>query len=92
MFIHKVVRGKCSLSLSYKPFNGRPDDELKLVTPTFNTKYGNRLFEYNGSRLWNSLPVQMRKEEDTEAYKKLVKTLLFDGNEELKRKAFKYRT
>ena len=90
--VHKVVRGKCSLSLTYKAFNGRPEDELKLVTPTFNTKYGNRVFEYNGSRLWNSLPVQMRKEEDTEAYKKMLKTLLFDGNEELKRKAFKYLT
>ena len=92
LLVHKVVRGMCNMSLTYKTFNGRPEDELKLVTPTFNTKYGNRLFEYNGSRLWNSLPVHMRKEEDTEVYKKSLKTLLFDGNEELKRTAFKYRT
>ena len=92
LLVHKVVRGQCNMSLSYKSFNGRPEDELKLVTPTFNTKYGERLFEYNGSRLWNSLPVHVRKEEDTEVYKKMIKTILFDGNEELKRTAFKYRT
>ena len=72
LLVHKVVRGMCNMSLSYKAFNGRPEDELKLVTPTFNTKYGERLFEYNGSRLWNSLPVHVRKEEDTEVYKKMI--------------------
>ena len=87
-----MVRGKCSLSLTYKAFNGRPEDELKLVTPTFKTKYGNRVFEYNGSRLWNSLPLHIRKEEDTEVYKKMLKTLLFDGDDELKRTAFRYQT
>ena len=92
LLVHKVVRGQCNMSLSDKSFNGRPEDELKLVTPTFNTKYGERLFEYNGSRLWNSLPVHVRKEEDTEVYKKMIKTILFNGNEELKRTAFKYRT
>ena len=92
LLVHKVVRGKCNLKLTYKTFNGRPEDELKLETPTFNTKYGTRLFEYNGSRLWNALPLNLRKEEDTEVYKKLLKTLLFDGNDELKRTAFKYRT
>ena len=92
LLVHKVVRGKCSLSLTYKAFNGRPEDELKLVTPTFKTKYGNRLFEYNGSRLWNSLPLHIRKEEDTEVYKKMLKTLLFEGDEDIKRSAFKYQT
>ena len=92
LLVHKVVRGKCNLKLTYKTFNGRPEDELKLETPTFNTKYGTRLFEYNGSRLWNALPLNIRKEEDTDVYKMMIKTLLFDGNEELKRTAFKYKT
>ena len=92
LIVHKIVRGKCSenLILKYKAFNGRHDDYLKLETPCFKTKYGKRLFEYNGSRLWNALPLAMRIEEDTEAYKKNLKTLLFHGNDELKRKAFKY--
>ena len=65
-------------------------DILLLEIPNFNTKYGRRLFEYNGSRLWNALPGDMRMDEDITSFKKKVKTLLFDGCEDLKRRAFKY--
>ena len=78
--------------LMYKGFNGRANDFLLLQTPNFNTVYGTRLFEYNGSRLWNSLPVTVRAEEDIEKFKRTLKTILFDGNMNLKQKAFKYRT
>jgi hypothetical protein len=92
LLVHKVLRGKCSnkLILQYKGFNGRADDYLMLQTPHFKTTYGKRLFEYNGSRLWNALPVNVRVEEDTKKYKQMVKTILFEGSGELKRKAFKY--
>ena len=36
----------------------------------FNTKFGKRLFEYNGTRLWNALPCNVRNEEDIEVFKK----------------------
>ena len=54
LLVFKVLRGMCSdnLKLTYKSFNGRPEDFLKLETPTFKTKFGERTFEYNGSRLW----------------------------------------
>ena len=65
---------------------------LKLEEPVFKTKYGKRLFAYNGPRLWNVLPIGLRMEEDTKKYKKGLKTLLFDGHDELKRNAFKYQT
>ena len=92
LIVHKIIRGKCSsnLTLTYKQFNGRPCDYLLLNTPHFKTKYGKRVFEYNGSRLWNALSVEARAEEDTEKYKGMLKTLLFEGHDELKRKAFKY--
>ena len=92
LIVHKLLRGKCSsnLSLRYKNFNGRPDDYLKLHTPNFRTAYGTRVFEYNGSRLWNSLPLNIRAEEDTVKFKAMIKTLLFDGHEKLKQDAFKY--
>ena len=61
-----------------------------LETPNFRTAYGKRLFVYNGSRLWNALPVNVRAEEDIDNYKKMVKTILFNGYEELKRNAYKY--
>ena len=91
----KTLRGKCSanLQLRYKSFNGRPDDFLLLQTPVYKTAYGKRTFDYNGSRLWNALPVHIRAEEDIERFKKCVKTILFDGgHEELRRKAFKYNS
>ena len=52
LLVFKVLKGMCSdnLKLTYKSFNGRTDDFLKLETPTFKTKYGERLFEWNGSR------------------------------------------
>ena len=87
-----VIGEKCSknLTVTYKTFNGRPDDMLLLETPTYKTKYGKRLFAYNGPRLWNVLPVGIRTEEDTDKYKKMLKTLLFNGHDELKQRAFKY--
>ena len=92
LLVFKVLRGKCNMSLTYKGFNGRPEDFLLLKTPTFKTKYGQRTFEYNGSRLWNALPLHIRTEENIEVYKSRIKTLLFEGDEQLKQVAFKYKT
>ena len=94
LLVHKAVRGKCpdNVRIKYKQFSGRSNDWLLLETPTYKTKYGKRLFAYNGPRLWNALPVALRSEEDTEKFKKSLKTLLFDGHGELKRKAFKYES
>ena len=93
LLVYKVVRGICSenLNLQYKSFNGRPCEYLMLDTPVFKSKYGQRLFAYSGPRLWNALPVAMWMEEDIDQYKKSLKTLLFNGNDELKQRAFKYR-
>ena len=92
LIVFKVVRGICSenIKLSFKPFNGRTDDFLLLNTPTFKTKYGKRIFEYNGSRLWNALSYRLRMEGDIVQFKKNLKTLLFDGTDELKKRAFQY--
>ena len=54
------------------------------------SRYGKRTFDYTGPRLWNALPVHIRSEEDVEKFKGMVKTLLFDGTEDLKKRAFKY--
>ena len=50
----------------------------------------NAYFAYNASRLWNALPGRIRAADTVEKFKKDVKTLLFDGHGELKRRAFKY--
>ena len=94
LLVYKVLKGQCSknLELKYKSFNGRPEDYLLLETPNFKTCYGKRIFAYNGSRLWNALPVEVRAVDDVEKFKKLVKTILFDGNDGLMKRAFKYKT
>ena len=93
LLVFKVIRGSCSenIQLSFKPFNGRQSDFLMLHKPTFKTKYGKRIFEYNGSRLWNALSYDMRTEEDVDQFKKKLKTLLFEGTNELKKRAYQYR-
>ena len=92
LLVFKILKGQCSQNpeLMYKSLNGRPEDYLLLQTPNFKTAYGKRIFAYNGTRLWNALPVTVRSEEDVYKFKKTLKTLLFDGHEELKKKAFKY--
>ena len=92
LLCYKVIKGTCSenLQVQYKQFNGRSSDSLLLETPNYKTKYGKRLFDYNASRLWNALPVELRTEESVVEFKNKLKTLLFDGSEELKRRAFKY--
>ena len=94
LLVYKILHGLSTntIDLQYKSFNGRSTDYLMLHTPNFKTKYGKRLFVFNGTRLWNALPAEMRMEEDVVSFKKRLKTLLFDNHHELKSKAFKYRT
>ena len=92
LLTHKVIIGKCSenLQITYKSHCCRPQELLMLETKPAVTKYGRRTFDYVAPRLWNALPLNIRCEEDTDTFKKSVKTLLFNGTEELKKRAFKY--
>ena len=92
LLVHKVVIGHCSanLQIKYKTHCCRPQEHLMLETKHANSKYGQRTFDYVGPRLWNALPVHIRSEEDVEKFKGLLKTLLFDGTDDLKKCAFKY--
>ena len=90
LLMYKIVKGLVNINITYKSFNGQHDEYLMLETPNFNTKYGKRIFEFNGSRLWNALPVNVRSEEDIIKYKTIIKTLLFSNQQQFKRTAFKY--
>ena len=94
LLVFKCIRGMCSENLvsklKFKKYHCRPDDYLKLETGKVLTKFGRRTFEYAGPRLWNSLPLNIRTEEDIEKYKRQLKTLLFTDAETIKRKAFQY--
>ena len=62
---------------------------MKLETPWCKTAIGERLIAYNGTRLWNALPLELRMT-DLENFKKKLKTLLFDDCDRLKKETFKY--
>jgi hypothetical protein len=93
LLVYKMLNGLCpqNLGLEYKGFNGRSKDFLSLKTPVFKTAYGKRVFAYHASRLWNAIPMKVRAKENIEKFKKTIKTMLFEGNDELKRKAFQFR-
>ena len=92
LLTYKSVYGQSSenLTLPYKTHNCRPQDHLLLKTKMVNTKYGKRTFQYAAPRLWNALPVEVRSCDNVEQFKKKIKTILFEGTNELKRRAYKY--
>ena len=92
LLIYKSVTGQCSanLEIRYKSHQCRPQDELLLESVGAKTKYGRRRFQYVGPRLWNALPVDIRREENMDTFKTKVKTLLFNDAEGFKKLAFKY--
>ena len=95
LLVFKCIRGMCSENLmsklKFKKYNCRPDDYLKLETRKVSSKFGRRTFEYAGPRLWNSLPLNLRTEENIVRFKGQLKTLLFTDAERLKRTAFQYK-
>ena len=90
LLVHKCITNKCSenLEITYKNYNCRPQDDMQLVAYNPKTKYGKRVFDYTGPRLWNVLPLNIRTETNINKFKTNVKTILFEGAVELKRTAF----
>ena len=92
LLVYKAIHGLCSdnLRITYKQYNCRPDDLLKLEVKNVKTEYGRRTFDYAGPRLWNALPLEVRLVETIEVFKNKLKTILFTDTEGLKRRAFPY--
>ena len=78
--------GQCSKNLKVR-FKNNSDRPI-LETDGFKTKYGRRTFSYTGPKLWNALPQNVRAEDNIETFKKLVKTILFEGTEKFIEHAF----
>ena len=58
---------------------------LKLVEKRFSSEYGKRAFSCAGPKIWNSLPLDIRAEVETELFKKKLKSLLMTKSDELYR-------
>ena len=86
---YKIIRGIAPECLSHL-ISIRSTDEFLLHLVYLNTTYGQRSFSYVAPRYWNALPVNIRKANSLESFKKLTKTLLFNNFETLKHSAFIY--
>ena len=51
----------------------------KVHMPYFSTKFGDRSFSHAGPRLWNSLPLDLRKVEGLVQFKAQLKYYLFNN-------------
>ena len=54
------------------------DRRLLLRPQTVETKWSRKMFSYNAPIIWNSLPETLRFIEDTDIFKRKLKTLYFD--------------
>ena len=62
--------------------NLNPKDVLLLETKEVNMKYGKGTFDYVAPMLRNTLPVHVRTEQNTNIFKRHVKTMLLRDSEE----------
>ena len=66
------------LQISKSGRNLRSNDRVLLCVPkTMQVKYGDRAFSCAGPKLWNKLPLDIRKIEQVDTFKKELKTYLF---------------
>ena len=80
LVVHKCVWGIAPDSLIEKVVVSNPRT-FNLIEKRFSSVYGQRAFSRAGPKLWNNLPLEMRLENDTERFKKLLKSFLMtDAN------------
>ena len=60
------------------PRNLRSSDQLYLSVPRVNLKYGERAFSYCAPKLWNSIPIYVKRSPSVFTFRKNLKTYLFD--------------
>ena len=77
MTVHKCLLGNAPITLRKMIVMGGFRRTLKLEERKCNGEMGERSFAVAGPKLWNLLPVEVRIEEDTEEFKKKLKTFLF---------------
>ena len=62
----------------YKPVrNLRSSAQLRLITSTTSTQYGQRSFSASASELWNDLPLHVKNSQTLVQFKSTLKTHLF---------------
>ena len=77
LVVHKCLLGKAPESLRSMLIMGGSTRTKKLVERSCNGVMGERSFSVAGPKLWNLLPLDVRMEENTDEFKKKLKTFLF---------------
>ena len=84
LIVHKCVWGRGPESYKEIIMISNPRT-LKLVEKRFSSEYGKRAFSCAGPKIWNSLPLDIGAEVETELFKKKLKSLLMTKSDELYR-------
>ena len=77
LVVHKCMLGNAPQSLCDMLAMGASTRTRKLEERSCNGVMGERSFQVAGPKLWNLLPLNLRMEEETEEFKKKLKTFLF---------------
>ena len=80
LLVHKCLLGEAPELLMQLLDSGKSSRTKKLEEPRCIGLYGERSFSVAAPKLWNFLPVDLRCEEDTEEFKKDLKTFLFKND------------
>ena len=75
--VHKCIYGNAPSDLKDMIKLSKSNRTKKLVMKRFNGNMGKRAFSVCGPRLWNSLPINLRMDENIDKFKKCLKTFLF---------------
>ena len=80
LLVHKCLLGKAPELLMELLDQGGSVRMKKLEEPRYVGTYGERSFAVAAPKLWNCLPADLRTEEDTDLFKKKLKTFLFKND------------
>ena len=80
LMVHKCLRNRGPGALRELLIFSDSARTMALIETRVNTKYGKRAFSHAGPKVWNKLPSSIKEEENTEVFKKKLKSfLLLEG-------------
>ena len=83
--MHNCLRGNAPNEIQVLLFSTDSYRINRLKQATYSNKYGCRAISYTSPKLWNMLPGYVRDVEETENFKKILKTFLMkNGNKYLR--------
>ena len=76
LLVHKCLHFKAPESLRNLLSYSDSERLMKLRETKVRTRYGDRAFSHVGPKLWNMLPHFIRSQDETNSFKKMLKSFL----------------